>query len=402
MRTIRRNQVPEEEFRSRVSSIQEFLASEGFGAALVYSEPWGHYWGQTGHVGYLSNWASRDRNVQSLVVVTPEGEPVLLFAGLSYIRKILEDVSWIRDTRNVVPVDPRAAALPHGQTDFGLEVKKVLDERGLGTARIALMGGTQMPLGLWQVLTASLSEDRFDLSRDLVAELRSVKSPNEVKLLRCAVELCDLGYETLVRTARPGMRGYQVVADMERTVRYEGADFAKYWLISGPSEGWEDTWPIVRPHERELEKGDQIICGSYVVYKGYWAHGMRNGTIGTSPQHDGYINAAMAVHKAALETFRPAAAVSEVVKAAQEAGRARDFELNSPRIGHGVGMDYAEKPFLTDTNDEILQPGMVAVIHCQLTLPETGEFIVPIGDMCLATEDGMEPLFRFPMEPFRI
>ena len=397
-----RNQISEQEFRSRVSAIQDFLSTAGFGAALVYSEPWGHYWGQAGHIGYLSNWASRDRNVHSLILITPEGDPVLLFAGLTYMHRVLEEVSWIRDTRNVVPVDPRAAALPHGQTDFGREVKKILDERGQTDSQIALMGSTQIPLGLWKVLTATLPEERFDDSTDVVAELRSIKSADEIAMLRHASQLCDLGYETLVKTARPGLRGYEVVAEMERAVRREGADFCKYWFISGPSEGWQDTWPIVRPHERTLESGDQIVCGSYVVYKGYWSHGMRTGTIGTSPQHERYAPAAMAVHKAAIGALRPGKTVSSVVKAAVEMGRTYGFELNSPRIGHGIGMDYAERPFLTDTNEEILKPGMVAVIHAQLTLPESGEFIVPVGDVCLVTQDGMELLYEFPMEPFVI
>ena len=129
---------------------------------------------------------------------------------------------------------------------------------------------------------------------------------------------------------------------------------------------------------------------------------MRNGTIGQSSQHDGYIRAALAIHKAAIDAYQPGATVSSVVKAAVDAGRKHGFTLNSPRIGHGIGMDYSEKPFLTNTNDEILRPGMAAVIHCQLTLPETGEFIVPLGDVCLVSEDSAELLYKFPMESFRI
>ena len=402
MRDTVSSQITEQEFRSRVAGVQDFLKAKDLGAALVYSDPWGHYWGQTGHIGYLSNWASRDRNVQSLIVITPDADPVLLFAGLTYMHRVLEQVSWIRDTRNVVPVDPRAAALPHGQTDFGREVRKILQQRGGLDAKIALMGATQIPLGLWRTLTAALPEEQFDDSTDAVAELRQTKSPGEVAMLRRASQLCDLGYETLVKTARPGLRGYEVVAEMENAVRREGADFVKYWFISGPSQGWTDTWPIVSPHARSLEAGDQIICGSYVVYKGYWSHGMRNGTIGASPQHERYMPAAMAVHEAALDAFRPGNTVSSVVEAALTAARDHGFELNSPRIGHGIGMDYAEKPFLTDTNDSVVSPGMVAVIHPQLTLPETGEFIVPLGDVCLVTADGMERLYRFPMEPFRL
>lgn len=402
MATKNLNEISIAEFQLRVAKIKEFVISNDYGAALIYSDPWGHYWGQTGHIGYLSNWASRDRNVHSLIIVTPHGDPVLLFAGLSYMRKVLEAVSWIRDIRNVAPVDPRAAAVPHGQTDFGLETQRILDERGQGQAKIAVMGATQIPHGLWQVLTRSIAEERFDLSTDIVAELRAIKSPAELALLRHSAALSDLGYEMLIKTVRPGLRGYEVVAEMERTVRCKGADFVKYWLISGPAEGWKDTWPIVSPHQRKLEKGDQIICGSYVAYKGYWAHGMRNGTIGSSSQHDRYTPVAMAMHKAAIEAYRPGAAVSNVVKAAADAGGKHGFELNSPRIGHGIGMDYAEKPFLTDTNEDPLACGMVAVIHCQITLPETGEFIVPLGDMCLVTENGAELLYKFPMESFRI
>ncbi|MFH0965044.1 MAG: Xaa-Pro peptidase family protein [Planctomycetota bacterium] len=395
-------EIPEEEFRSRVSRVRDFLASNGLGAALVYSEPWGHYWGQMGHVGYLSNFATRDRNVHSLVVVTVKDDPVFLFAGLPYLFGILKEFSWIRDVRNVAPVDPRAAALPGGPTDFGREVRAILEKRDLADASIALLGADQMPLSLWKVLIASLPAERFVFPRDVVADLRAVKSPREILLLRAAAELCDLGYQTLTAAARPGVRGYEVVAEMERTVRREGADFVKYWFISGPAQNWNDTWPVVRPHSRKLEKGDQIICGSYVAWKGYWAHGMRNGTIGRSPQHDSYAKVAMSIHRAALAAFRPGAPAADVVKAAIRTGRSHNFDLASPRIGHGIGLDYAEKPFMTDTNTDLLAPGMVAVIHSQLKLPDSGAFIVPLGDVCLVTDTGMELLCKFPMESFRL
>ena len=129
---------------------------------------------------------------------------------------------------------------------------------------------------------------------------------------------------------------------------------------------------------------------------------MRTGTIGRSPQHESYALPAMSVHRAALAAFRPGASVAHVVKAAIHTARSHNFDLASPRIGHGIGLDYAEKPFMTDTNSETLTPGMVAVIHSQLKLPASGEFIVPLGDVCLVTEHGMELLCRFPMEPFRL
>jgi Xaa-Pro dipeptidase len=219
--------------------------------------------------------------------------------------------------------------------------------------------------------------------------------------MRRAAELADLGYGTLVKTAKRGMRGYEVVAEIEHAIRLEGADFVQFWLISGPSEGWKDTWPIVRPHERQLDDGDQIICGSYVVYKGYWAHGMRVGTLGKpSPQQERYMPVCMGIHHAAMNAIKPGAKVSQVVKEAISAGRSKGVKLSSTRIGHGIGMDYSEMPFMIEENDQELRPGMVIVIHPQVTLPETGGFIVPLGDVCLVTDTGMERLMRFPMEPF--
>lgn len=394
--------ISKDEFEKRAEKVNFFLRDKKLGGVAVFSVPWGHLWHQTGHIGYLSNWAGRDRNVNSIILITPDDAPVLLFAGLPYMADVIREVSWIRDIRMVAPEDPRAAALPGGSSSFGGEIKKILYERHLGDKKFGISGAQHMPLSVWRSITGSIPESQIDVSFDVVEELRCVKSLTEVKLIRRAAELSDLGYDTLVKTARAGMRGYEVVAEMEHAVRSKGADFVQFWFISGPSDGWQDTWPIVSPHPRVLEKGDQIICGSYVVYKGYWAHGMRAGTLGgLSPQQERYMPACLDIYRAAGERLRPGAAVSEVVKAALAKGRQTGFQLSSPRIGHGIGMDYSEMPFMIESNSQELGAGMVAVIHPQITLPDTGTFIVPVGDMFLLTDRGTEPLMRFPVEPFR-
>lgn len=394
--------ITEQEFRARVDRVRNFMAENKLGSVIIFSVPWGHLWHQTGHIGYISNWASRDRNVNSIIVVTKEDEPVLLYAGLPYMSEVIRTVSWIRDVRIVAPDDPRAAALPGGATNFGKEIKGILDDRGIGNKKIGLMGAQHMPLSVWRCLCRYIPESQIEITDDIIDELRCIKSPAELGLMRRAAELADLGYTTLVRTAKKGMRGYEVVAEMEHAVRREGADFVQFWLISGPSEGWRDTWPIVRPHERRLEEGDQIICGAYVVYKGYWAHGMRAGSLGKpSPQQKRYMSFCMAIHQSAINAVRPGIKVSQVIKKAINAGHSRGVKLSSTRIGHGIGMDYSEMPFMIEENDQKMSPNMVIVIHPQVTLPETGGFIVPLGDMCLVTESGMERLMQFPMEPFR-
>ena len=46
--------------------------------------------------------------------------------------------------------------------------------------------------------------------------------------MRKAAELSDLGFQTMLEVARPGMRGIEILAEMERAVRREGADHVSW------------------------------------------------------------------------------------------------------------------------------------------------------------------------------
>ena len=135
-----------------------------------------------------------------------------------------------------------------------------------------------MPVPFYESLAAGFGNSlrRVD---DIVEHLRGNKSPAELALMRKAAALSDSGFQTMLEIARPGMRGIEILAEMERTVRREGADHAKYWMASGPPTNWNDARLDIKPHLRVLGAGDLMAACSYVVYKGYWCHGQRTGTL---------------------------------------------------------------------------------------------------------------------------
>ena len=158
----------------------------------------------------------------------------------------------------------------------------------------------------------------------------------------------------------------------------------------------------LKPNRRVFREGDQICCCSYVVCEGYWAHAMRTGTLaGPSPQQERIFPPCLDVHRAGIEAIKPGVPISDVVETVRRAAEERGMKLHSPRIGHGMGLDYGERPYVNAGNAELLQPGMVAVIHTQLSVPGVGEFYVPLGDVCLVTDEGVDVLTTFPQEPFR-
>ena len=275
--------VSSEMIDQRIGKVQQFLEEEDLGALFVYSPAMEHMWGQTGHVAYLSGWADHDRIVDSAVVVPRVGEAALMFAGMPYMRDLAMEVSPLDDVRLVTAVDPNAVAVdarkPGAPRSFAAETLAILDESGFGDRQVGVVGIDNMPQPFHQALVGELGA-RFAAPRDIVAELRYAKTPDEVGMMRRAAALSDLGFETLVKTARPGMRGIEVVAEMERVIRRQGADVAKYWIASGPAPDWSDVRLEVKPHMRVLEAGDLMAACSYVVYKGYWCHGQRTGSLG--------------------------------------------------------------------------------------------------------------------------
>jgi len=393
--------IPESEFRERASRIREFVVSEGLGVLVVFSASRSHIWHQTGHVGYISNWSNRDRIADTIVVIPAEGEPVFLIAGLPVMAEQVRESSWLKDVRVVAAPDPRAPALPSVTKSFGGEVREILAERGMAGKKVGLVGVEAMPVPIYRSIEAELPGSSIAFADDIVGELRSRKSPAEIALMKEAARLSDLGFQTLLETAKPGMWGYEVVAEMTRAMRAQGADYADFWLASGPSDGWSIRMASLKPNRRELQQGDQVSCCSYAVYEGYWAHAMRTGTLaGRSPQQERIFEPCLEVHRAGIEAMKPGVPISKVVETVRRTAEKRGMTLHSPRIGHGMGLDYGERPYVNEGNTEALQPGMVAVIHTQLVVPG-GDFYVPLGDICHVTDDGVELLTKFPQEAFR-
>ena len=395
-----------EEGGRRIERVRLWLRENGYGALAAFSGPRANIWYQTGHVGYLSNWSNRDRSVDSMVVVPREGDPVLLIAGCEAHRDWARKVSWIDDIRLVAASHAGAVAASFSQEEassntFGAATRRTLGECGPGGGPVAVLGADHMPVPVHRDIKAALGDDMDENAEDIIADMRSVKSPAEVRLHRRAAELADLGYETLLRIAKPSMWGYQLAAELERAIRFEGADYAQFFLASGPAEAIEEGIMDARPHDRKLERGDQIVAGAYVVYDGYWAQSIRCGALGRpSRQQRKMFDAADAAFETCLETMAPGVGAAEVAARGRSVCEAHGYTIHGGRIGHGQGLDYSEQPFFSEASEMSLETGNVAVVHPALDDPGTGALVIPLGELCLLGPGGVEVLTHFPREPF--
>ena len=396
--------VSQDELEARYEKVRAFLEAQGLAALIVYSPAAEHKWGQTGHVSYLTGWANADRIVDSVVVVPLEGPPALLFAGLPFMLEGIEDVSPVDDARLVRAVDPNAVAMDRGgdggPQSFAGETLAILREREVFRKGIGVVGIENMPVPFYEALSQEIGEDlrRVD---DIVAELRSVKSPTELELMRHSAHLGDLGFEAMMEVARPGMRGIEIVAEMERAARREGADHVKYWMASGPPTRWEDTRLDIKPHERVLEEGDLMAVCSYIVYRGYWSHGQRTGTLGRPSEYlEQTYKIAVDAQDAGIAAMRPGVPAGTIARAVREKVEESGWQLQGGRVGHGTGLDYSERPVHAESNESLLQVGNTIILHSAFSLPGSGKMFVPLGDQLHLGDDGPEFLMEFPRTLF--
>ena len=176
----------------------------------------------------------------------------------------MAEVSPIEDLRIVSGIDPNAVAIDRKAKnvgvigDFASETLAILEENGLADKPVGVVGIENLATPFYEFLSSQFG-DKLKRVPDIVARLRSVKSPAEVERMRLAAQLSDLGFETMLKAARPGMSGVELVAEMERAVRGAGADIVKYWMASGPAPDWADSRIDIKPHERELQVGDLAV-----------------------------------------------------------------------------------------------------------------------------------------------
>ena len=401
-------QVSAAELKARHDRIRAFLDEQCLGALFVYSPPAEHKWGQTGHVSYLSGWANHDRIVDSAVVLPATGCPALLVGGAQMMLEQISHVSPIEDVRLVQAINPNAVALarpdlpPLGNwpRSFAAETVAILQESGNSGKNIGVIGLDIMPVVFYEALSRELG-DKLRRVDDVVSELRSIKSPAEIETMKEAARLSDIGFETMLKETRPGMRLIEIIAEMEKSVRREGADHAKYWVAWGPPSDWSNVRLNMNPNEGVVKEGDLMASCSYVVYKGYWCHGHRAGTL-IRPSKELARTYAIVRDSmdAAVTQMKPGVPVGRVARAMHEELAKHGIHQQKGRVGHGIGLDYSELPAPVEGNATILEPGMTIALHASCPLPDPGKLGVPLGDVCHVTPEGPELLMGFPHELF--
>jgi Xaa-Pro dipeptidase len=263
----------------------------------------------------------------------------------------------------------------------------VLTKHGLAKARIGIETD-YVPCCDMENLVKRLPSALFSPAQTLVAQLRQIKSPDEIALLRRLSRIADQAITEAFLSVKAGATEMDLAAALTQRVYGLGAEYFKLMIVA---TGERSVFPNVGPTERVLKHGDVCRMEIFPMIGGYHAGVCRTAAIGAPPGEATRIWKKLTECKhLLLDTIKPGARTRDIY----ELYRDKIRELDLPPIsfiGHGIGLHLHEDPYLGPTADVPLEAGMVLGI--EPLIYETGYgFGMQNKDMVLVTGHGCELL----------
>ena len=301
--------------------------------------------------------------------------------------------------------------LPRMMTLFDVAVELpgecvVVSERADGPALFAQtargLGGTST-LGVgdrtWAEalihLTQAVAPTQVVTGSPLVNELRRTKSPDELAVMERACGVADATMAAAAPKVQPGVTMLDLVEEVEHLMRLNGSRVPSFTthIFTGFGEGKSSA---DETRTTPVDEGDVVMFDFGAVVDGYCSDFGRTVCVG-EPEAD--VRAAhelvLAAQEAGRAALRPGALACEVNRICREPIEAAGYGPNfKHRMGHGIGLDVHEQPFVSEEDETPLEEGMTFTDEPSILID--GRFGVRTEDVVVCEAGGGRKLNSFP------
>ena len=371
--------IPDSRYGERLVRAQELVRERGVQALLI---------GHGADLRYLTGYQTWPTERLTMLVIPAKGDPFLVAPALEAMAAAGSPAG-------------RTAGLPvvaWGETDDPYAL--VTSRLGEASASAAGSGGPVLISDrLWamHVLASekALPGVPIGLASTLLRELRMIKDPHEIALLRQAAHAADRVVTQIAAGRLVGRTEADVSAEVRDRLVAEGHETADFAIVaSGPNSA--------SPHHeaggRVIAPGDPIVLDIGGTLGGYcsdttrtlWVTG-EDPARGPTPEFRGLYEILQAAQAAATATVRPGIPCEQLDAVARgiisAGGHGPEF---IHRLGHGIGLETHEEPYLVTGNAELLREG--TAFSVEPGIYQAGRYGARIEDIVVCGPTGPDVL----------
>lgn len=228
----------------------------------------------------------------------------------------------------------------------------------------------------------------FTSATPVTAGCRMIKSAHEIDLMRLAAKATLAAYEATYRSLKPGMTQKDVAKMVETAHRQLGFDGGADVQV-----GEYSAFPHGSIAPQEIREGTIVLMDGGCSVEGYASDISRTYVLGkASDKMKQVFEIVHHAQSAALATAKPGVEAGAVDAAARkvitDAGYGPDYKYFTHRVGHGMGMDGHEWPYLVRGNPTKLQANMTFSDEPGIYI--RGEFGIRLEDDMHILDSGAE------------
>jgi Xaa-Pro dipeptidase len=368
-----------EEYQARITRAQQLLAAQKPPLDALFVAPGASLFYFTG-----VRWWPSERLLGLLI--PQKGQPLVVCPAF-------EEARFREQLR--IPAEIRVWQEDESPTRLAASA---LADRGLRTGRIAVEEATMFTF--YDHLRQAASGFEFTSADPVTIVCRSVKSAHEQELMRLACEAtCDV-YRAVFASLKEGMSQNDVSELVEAgyaKMRLRGDALVLFGTAAALPHG------TVKP--QTLREGDVVLIDDGCKVEGYSSDVTRTGIFGKPTEKiQRTFEIVRRAQDAALDAARKGRLSGTVDDAARgvitSAGYGPDYKFFTHRLGHGIGLDGHEHPYLVRGSKTNLMPGMTFSNEPGIYIP--GEFGIRCEDLMVVAEDGpaqlLTPAFQVSLE----